>query len=146
MAIQHIDMGVPVGQVDQEEAVATEVEQEAAELASLERRWCELIDRVSRGNWRAGRQADNRRHFDAEAKNMIKKFASSVSMEVHSRDDRAALRTRLYTDLMRIVQAVHDDSQHRQDRQTRRLKITAAVTSGLLLTMAGVIAGLVLLA
>ncbi len=145
MAIQHIDMGVPVGQVARNETLETEVAQEAAELATLEHRWCELSARVAQGNWRARRRADNRRHFDAEAKNMIKKFASSVTTEVQSRDDRAALRTRLYTDLLQVVQAVHGEALDRQDRSIRRLQISVGVAVGLLLVMAGTIAGLVLL-
>ena len=131
MAIQHIDMAVPVGSTGDDKRSGERADADLAELEAMQARLRTLVRETCGLTWRQGTRAQHQQQFGTEIRALIKKFASSQAGEIKDRNDRASVRARLYTELLALAQDLEEDVGHRQalfmHRWTRVLAAAAAL-------------------
>ncbi len=144
MAIQHIDMAVPVGSAADDKRSGARAEADLAELEAMQVRLRSLVRSTCGLDWRRGARAQHRQQFGIEIRALIKKFASSQAAEIKDRNDRANVRARLYTELLALAQDLEEDVGRRQALFVYRLTRVLAGAAVLILVLAAALAILLL--
>ena len=140
MAIQHIDMAVPVGSAADEKRAGERAEAELAELEAMQARLRSLVRSTCGLNWRPGTRARHQQQFGIEIRALIKKFASSQAADINERNDRASVRARLYTELLALARDLEEDVGLRQALFMTRLTRVLAGAAVLIVALAAALA------
>ncbi len=136
MAIQHIDMAVPVGSAAGEKRAGEGAEADLVALEALQARLRTLVRHTSSLSWRRETRARHRQQFATEIRALIKKFASSQAAEIKDRNDRASVRARLYTELLALAQDLEADAGERRERVLLHMSRVAAAVAALIVALA----------
>ena len=145
MAIQHIDMAVPVGKAVGDKDAAARAAGDLAELEVMQARLRALVRATCSLEWRQSRRGQRQQQFDAEIRALIKKFSSAQAASIEDRNDRATVRAQLYTDLLALAQDLRMDVGARQAVFVHRLIRLLAGVAALTLVLSAALAILTLL-